>query len=76
MLDMVAEMMRPVRFNEVLASSPYPKATLYRLLQTLTNQGLLSYDEDMQTYAPGMRLVRLPTRHGGKVRLPLWRVHF
>lgn len=58
-LDMVAEMMRPVRFNEVLASSPYPKATLYRLLQTLTNQGLLSYDEDMQTYAPGMRLVRL-----------------
>ncbi|WP_371168093.1 IclR family transcriptional regulator [Aliiroseovarius sp. 2305UL8-7] len=58
-LDMVAEKMRPVRFNDVLADSPYPKATLYRLLQTLTNQGLLSYDEERQTYAPGMRLVRL-----------------
>lgn len=58
-LDMVAEKMRPVRFNDVLANSPYPKATLYRLLQTLTTQGLLSYDEERQTYAPGMRLVRL-----------------
>lgn len=58
-LDMVAEKMRPIRFNDVLAESPYPKATLYRLLQTLTNQGLLSYDEDRQTYAPGIRLVRL-----------------
>lgn len=58
-LDMVAEKMRPVRFNDLLETSPYPKATLYRLLQTLTNQGLLGYDEDRQTYAPGMRLVRL-----------------
>jgi IclR family transcriptional regulator, KDG regulon repressor len=58
-LDMVAEKARPVRFNDVLADSPYPKATLYRLLQTLTSQGLLSYDEDRQTYAPGLRLVRL-----------------
>ncbi|SMR70895.1 transcriptional regulator, IclR family [Aliiroseovarius halocynthiae] len=58
-LDMVAEKGRPVRFNDVLDGSPYPKATLYRLLQTLTTQGLLSYDEDRQTYAPGMRLVRL-----------------
>lgn len=58
-LDMVAAKSRPVRFNEVLADSPYPKATLYRLLQTLTKQDLLSYDEDRQTYAPGMRLVRL-----------------
>ncbi|RPE71370.1 IclR family transcriptional regulator [Pacificibacter maritimus] len=58
-LDMVAEQMRPLRFNEILKRSPYPKATLYRLLQTLTNQGLLSYDAGMQTYKPGMRLVRL-----------------
>lgn len=58
-LDMVAGMKRPVRFNELLAESPYPKATLYRLLQTLTRQGLLSYEDTQQTYAPGMRLVRL-----------------
>lgn len=58
-LDMVAELGRPARFGELLEGSPFPKATLYRLLQTLTNQGLLSYDPDRQTYAPGMRLVRL-----------------
>lgn len=58
-LDMVADFGRPVRFNDILAGSPYPKATLYRLLQTLTNQGMLSFDDERQTYAPGMRLVRL-----------------
>ncbi len=58
-LDMVAAHMRPVRFNDILADSPYPKATLYRLLQTLTNQGMLNFDADSGTYAPGIRLVRL-----------------
>lgn len=58
-LDLVAEMKRPVRFNDVLDVSPYPKATLYRLLQTLTQQGMLSYHDTHQTYAPGIRLVRL-----------------
>ncbi|MBY5978094.1 IclR family transcriptional regulator [Phaeobacter italicus] len=58
-LDQIAEAGRPVRFGEVLAASSHPKATLYRLMQTLTNQGMLSYDETHQTYAPGLRLVRL-----------------
>lgn len=58
-LDQVAEFGRPTRFAEILATSDYPKATLYRLIQTLTNQGMLSFDEDQQTYAPGLRLVRL-----------------
>ncbi len=58
-LDRVAAYGRPVRFTELLADSPYPKATLYRFLQTLTNQRMLAYDPDRQTYAPGMRLVRL-----------------
>ncbi len=58
-LDQVAEKGRPVRFSELLAETSHPKATLYRLLQTLTNQGMLAYDEDRQTYAPGLRLVRL-----------------
>ncbi len=58
-LDHVAGFARPVRFAELLGSSPYPKATLYRMLQTLTSTGMLSYDPDRSTYAPGVRLVRL-----------------
>ncbi|MBO6882458.1 MAG: IclR family transcriptional regulator [Marivita sp.] len=58
-LDQIASCGRPVRFGELLAESDMPKATLYRFVQTLTNQGMLQYDPDRQTYAPGLRLVRL-----------------
>ncbi|MGR3838292.1 MAG: IclR family transcriptional regulator [Cognatishimia sp.] len=58
-LDLVAGLGRPVRFTELLSLSPHPKATLYRFLQTLTNQGMLSYDEDRQAYSLGLRLVRM-----------------
>lgn len=58
-LDLVAQAERPVRFSELLNLSPHPKATLYRLVQTLTHQGMLRYDVDRQTYAPGLRLVSL-----------------
>lgn len=58
-LDQVAGMGRPVRMRELLETSQFPKPTLYRFLQTLTNQGMLSYDKENQTYAPGLRLVRL-----------------
>ena len=58
-LDRVAAFGRPVRFTELLEGSRYPKATLYRFVQTLTNQGMLSYDPERQTYAMGIRLVRL-----------------
>jgi IclR family transcriptional regulator, KDG regulon repressor len=58
-LDMVAGHGRPVRFSDLLEKSPYPKATLYRFLQTLTHQGMLAYDPDRGTYALGVRLVRL-----------------
>ncbi len=58
-LDEVARFGRPVRFGELLAVSPFPKATLYRFVQVLTKQGMLSYDPERQTYAPGLRLVRL-----------------
>ena len=58
-LDQVAEFGRPVRFSELLDGSPYPKATLYRLVQTLTNQRMLHFDPERGTYAPGFRLVRL-----------------
>ncbi len=58
-LDQVASMGRPVRFGELLENSEYPKATLYRFLQTLTNQGMLSFDKHTQTYSLGVRLIRL-----------------
>ncbi|KAE9629385.1 IclR family transcriptional regulator [Parasedimentitalea maritima] len=58
-LDAVAAKSRPVRFGELLAESPHPKATLYRFLQTLTNQEMLHYDSDQQTYSLGLRLVRM-----------------
>ncbi|QJF51696.1 IclR family transcriptional regulator [Roseobacter ponti] len=58
-LDQVAAFGRPVRFGTLLAQSSYPKATLYRFLQTLTSQGMLEYDAEHQTYSPGVRLVRL-----------------
>ncbi|WP_323764920.1 IclR family transcriptional regulator [Marinovum sp.] len=62
LLDMVVAFGRSVRFSEVLEVSPFPKATTHRLLQTLTNQGMLAFDEDRHVYVPGMRLVRM-SRH-------------
>jgi DNA-binding IclR family transcriptional regulator len=58
-MDEIAAFGRPVRFSELLDRSPYPKATLYRFVQVLTKQGMLHFDPDRQTYAPGLRLVRL-----------------
>lgn len=58
-LDIVAAFSRPVRFSELLSLSPYPKATLYRLLQTLVGQGMLAFDPDRACYTMGLRLVRL-----------------
>jgi len=58
-LDLVASFDRPVRFKEIEDTSPFPKASTYRFVQTLTNQGMLSYHAEEQRYSLGMRLVRL-----------------
>jgi len=58
-LDLVASFGRPVRFAELQPLAPFPKATLYRFVQTLTNQGMLSFDPDQHSYSLGIRLVRL-----------------
>lgn len=58
-LDQVAAFGRPVRFSELLDQSDHPKATLYRLLQTLTNQHMLTHDAYDGTYSLGIRLMRL-----------------
>lgn len=75
-LDQVARHARPVRFGVLLAESEYPKATLYRFLQTLTAEGLLSFDPDRQTYTLGIRLVRLAHSAWTQSSLaPVARVH-
>jgi IclR family KDG regulon transcriptional repressor len=58
-LDQVAGFGRPVRFKDILEISSYPKGTLYRILQTLRIEQLVTFDETMQTYSLGIRLVRL-----------------
>ena len=58
-LETVASFGKPVRFSEIHASAPFPKATLHRLLHTLREQGMLSHDPERGTYGMGMRLVRL-----------------
>lgn len=58
-LDAVAAFGRPVRYGELLERLPFPKATLYRLVQTLASQRMLAYDPERGTYAPGLRLVRM-----------------
>ncbi|CUH39271.1 Transcriptional regulator KdgR [Jannaschia seosinensis] len=75
-LDRVAAFGRPVRFSQLLEDAPFPKATLYRLLQTLTNQGMLRFDPEAGTYAPGMRLVRMAHAAWAASSLaPVARVH-
>lgn len=59
LLDEVAAYGRPVRFVELLQESALPKATLYRLLQTLVSQRMLAYDETSHAYSLGSRLIRL-----------------
>ncbi|WP_424987480.1 IclR family transcriptional regulator [Microbulbifer sp. S227A] len=58
-LELVASFERPVRFPEVLELSDFPKGTLYRLMKTLVDQSMLSFDPGEQTYSLGLRLIRL-----------------
>ena len=76
LLDLVAGFGRPVRFAELQQVSDLPKATLYRLLQTLVNQRMLGYDEDRHAYQPGLRLVQLAHSAWRQVTLaPVARPH-
>ena len=59
-LDAVAEHGRPCAFPSFWRKAPTPKATLYRFMQVLTQQGMLSFDPERQDLrATGLRLVRL-----------------
>ena len=58
-LDLVASAGRPIRYSELSSRCSFPRATLFRLLQGLTSQRMLSYDRERRTYTLGIRLVRL-----------------
>lgn len=58
-LDAVADCAHPPRFVELLNLVPLSRATLHRMLRQLTNEGMLAYDPDQQTYRVGLRLMRL-----------------
>lgn len=58
-LDLVAAQGGPIRFADLQRLSPLPKATLYRLTQTLAAEGMLTQDSETGAYSLGMRLVRL-----------------
>ena len=58
-LDEVASASKPIKFSDLLENSSYPKATLYRLLQTLVGERLVQFDEASQRYSLGVRLVSL-----------------
>ena len=62
LLELVSDAPTPLRFSDIQAKSPHPKATLHRLLQTLVSQGMLSYDLENHTYTLGLRLVQLAHR--------------
>jgi len=58
-LDQVASAGGPIKFSDLLEQSAYPKATLYRLLQTLVGERLVQFNETTQSYSLGVRLVSL-----------------
>lgn len=58
-LELVAAQDGPIRFAELQRVSPLPKATLYRLVQTLVTEGMLAHEPETGAYTLGVRLVRL-----------------
>lgn len=59
LLDIVESFRAPVKFNDILENSPFPKPSTYRLLQNLVNQDMLSHNQDTGHYMLGSRLIRL-----------------
>ena len=69
-LDLVAGFGHPARFSDLLAHSPYPKATLYRLLQTLVRNGCWLSTRTAAPIRLALGWCGWPMRHGTKARLP------
>lgn len=49
----------PMRFAHIVERSELPKATAHRILNTLTDEGLIRFEEHSQCYFPGYGLLEL-----------------
>jgi hypothetical protein len=58
-LNIVSAAPAPLTFTELLRAGSLPKATLHRILATLTREGLLRHDPGSRTYRLGLRLLEL-----------------
>ena len=59
LLNIVSSAPAPMTFTELLRAGSLPKATLHRILATLTREGLLRHDPYTKTYRLGLRLLEL-----------------
>jgi sugar lactone lactonase YvrE/DNA-binding IclR family transcriptional regulator len=59
LLNIVSATRSPMTFTALLNASTLPKATLHRILSTLTREGLLRHDAYTRTYRLGFRLLEL-----------------
>lgn len=58
-LSAIADSKSPMRFVDLQTELDVPKATLHRLLSSLHQEGMVSFDEGSQTYRVGYRLLEL-----------------
>lgn len=58
-LNIVSAAAVPMTFTELLRTAGLPKATLHRMLATLTREGLLRRDSHTKTFRLGFRLLQL-----------------
>lgn len=59
LLNLVSATPAPMTFTELLGAASLPKATLHRILATLTREGLLRRDAYTKTFRLGFRLLQL-----------------
>ncbi|MEM6383220.1 MAG: IclR family transcriptional regulator [Pseudomonadota bacterium] len=59
LLDAFAEAEQPLRFSDLNARLPFPKATLHRMLRSLVDERLLVVNAQTGAYQLGPRLMRL-----------------
>lgn len=57
----------PLRFADLVEKTDLPKATAHRTLMSLSNKGLVRFDEATQSYYPGYGLLELAYKTWSKI---------
>lgn len=68
-VELMAARQEPLSFSEILAATRIPRASLARILNTLTNRGLLDKLHENGRYRLGMKLLYFGHRLQDKIRL-------